>query len=498
MPNPTANSNPELSATSIAATILAIERNLVLSRDYWTVGDLHLWPLYRMELYRRMFLDPIGAAAAQKVPHLYPALQACAASSGNANAKANIWIVSDGASYVQLGELYYDRFCGPIHAALAALGQNSVIIDRASEIALTTQEPTRWWTPLTVRAKTIGGLRAKLAPDQRHDRINAELQAAAKVEGVTLPNLGKRRLDAKARAVLWLAKRLEKRLKSERVSLLFTVCFYDVAGFAYLLASKRAGTVTVDIQHGVTGPHHLAYANWNPLCSTLLPTFYWSWSEADAQVVRDWAQLDENPKHFAAVGGHPFINAWQSRAIELPESTSKEITNLLRSSEKPRVLVTLQPGLLSKGTLRPLLEALSIETHIFWWIRLHPTDLDQAQNIAQLLRELQAHNWESVLATKLPLPALLMNADAHVTHSSSTVIEAGFFGVPSIVWSRYGSDLFQSQIANGSAFSVTNGAELLARLREVILFGKDRSSSEDSRGLDTLRTLISFSHDNNC
>lgn len=60
-------------------------------------------------------------------------------------------------------------------------------------------------------------------------------------------------------------------------------------------------------------------------------------------------------------------------------------------------------------------------------------------------------NFELDMATDAPLYALLRHSDVHVTHSSSTVIEAEVFGVPSVIFSAYGAEFFPEQIAAGWA-----------------------------------------------
>jgi hypothetical protein len=59
---------------------------------------------------------------------------------------------------------------------------------------------------------------------------------------------------------------------------------------------------------------------------------------------------------------------------------------------------------------------------------------------------------------------LLNQSNVHCTHSSSAVIEAELVGVPSIVWSAYGAELFDAQIRSGIASQVADGASFLAEL----------------------------------
>jgi hypothetical protein len=69
---------------------------------------------------------------------------------------------------------------------------------------------------------------------------------------------------------------------------------------------------------------------------------------------------------------------------------------------------------------------------------------------------------ELELATDLPLYALLRHLDLHLTHSSSTVVEAELFGVPSVVISEYGAEFFSDQIASGWALTALTDRAILA------------------------------------
>jgi hypothetical protein len=140
-----------------------------------------------------------------------------------------------------------------------------------------------------------------------------------------------------------------------------------------------------------------------------------------------------------------------------------------RTGSLPVVLVTLQSGLSVTEQLGPLREVIELSGGEWsWWIRLHPAMVESPAAIRQVLMVPGA-----VVAVEepsaMPLYALLPVADVHMTHSSSTVIEAEASGLRSVITSRYGAELFGSQIANGSA-TVANGdaaACLLAMRRQT-------------------------------
>ena len=40
------------------------------------------------------------------------------------------------------------------------------------------------------------------------------------------------------------------------------VCYYDFKSLALTWASNELGIKSIDFQHGVQGPYHMAYASW--------------------------------------------------------------------------------------------------------------------------------------------------------------------------------------------------------------------------------------------
>jgi hypothetical protein len=126
-----------------------------------------------------------------------------------------------------------------------------------------------------------------------------------------------------------------------------------------------------------------------------------------------------------------------------------------RSPGIPVALVTLQWGLSDAEQFAPLADLIRhAQGRCAFWIRLHPVMLEQRAGIAARFTALGAPNVFVDEPSDLPLYALLRHADVHLTHSSSTVIEAELFGVRSVVTSRYGAEIYPRQIDSGVALLV--------------------------------------------
>jgi len=95
--------------------------------------------------------------------------------------------------------------------------------------------------------------------------------------------------------------------------------------------------------------------------------------------------------------------------------------------------------------------------------------------------------------TDLPLHALLSHTDVHLTHSSSTVIEAAQFGVRSVVTSAYGAELFTPAIDAGMAnVALDDNPRLL--VDRLVALARERASTalalDESATARTLDALL--------
>lgn len=457
-------------ATQILHRVRRIEEVINLSHPSWQQDDVHWWPLYRLELYRLLFRVLASSASSPIPPYrLGPAWRRARTPSSGVVTGA-LWLVSDGISFSRIGSHEVERFCEPLLRTCASLGLPALAIDRSSERPRDTGTPMRWWAPTTQRAKIAATLAARLRPDPRHVALVQQVNDAAAEADVELPPLDARRFDAMARAVVTLADSLRGAMRRERPRAVFVVSYYDVAGYAYLLAAAREGIDSVDLQHGVAGRYNMAYADW-PVREggwRLLPRWFWTWTEADARVVRGWAGCADTAAHRVVCGGHPFLQAWDD-GIFVPEvAMVTALQRLLDSAgTRLRVLVTLQPHLVNPTDLAPLVDVWRRRPDVTWWLRLHPMAPQDRAPLEELLREQGVRHANVDDASALPLPLLLSHAGVHATHSSSTFIEARALGLPTIVWSRYGAELAEDTVAEGSTRVALDGAAFAQALDAV-------------------------------
>jgi hypothetical protein len=460
-----------MSMTTSAAEILDTlnECETALPVDRWRVGGMRVWPLIRVQLGMDLFArahvqgEPVPRTAGS------PALafvrsQLGALANKAAWPRADALFLSDGVSFVQIESGRYERFCDPMRAHLSGDGRASVLLVPGA------QQPSEahgqvWIQPaldrIRLRNRLRRAVRRRLPEDlEGFDQLGALLRRRASASLMDVE-----RIRREAGLVLDYASHFRCILDRTRPRACFVVSYYWLLGYGLILACRRAGIPVADIQHGVQGEMHHAYARWARVPAEgyeVLPDVFWCWSEAECEVIRRWA-IPAGGAHVPVHGGNLFLEMW--RAGEPSAAGSNDALNAALTGKggwSMVVLVTLQPGLAGPALLRLLHEAARSTGSALWLVRLHPAMREARPMVKQVLGGLE--NVEIDLASDLPLYALLPRTGVHVTHSSSTVLEAGAFGINSVLLSDYGVELFAAECERGVAVRATNAAELIAAL----------------------------------
>lgn len=288
-----------------------------------------------------------------------------------------------------------------------------------------------------------------------------------------------------------------KILKAVRPSLVFIVCYYSNDGFALTLACRELGIPSIDIQHGAQGEFHHAYGRWSNVPETgfeLLPSLFWCWNESDADTIRQWSSK-VSKYHKPIVGGNLWLAEWQGNNEFVLYYDN--LINTIKESKPETVNILVTPLPDDRHGFEIIMQAMRLSDPSWrWWIRLHPMQVDKKQAMEQLLDAHEIKGYELDSATDLPLYALLRHMDIHITQFSSVVIEAESFGVPSIITTKSGEELFPQQIKTGwavAAYSfedVINSIQLQLSRRSSLKESKIAIGSSVDNGLAFLFSLI--------
>ncbi|MFD1766092.1 hypothetical protein ACFSAG_04445 [Sphingorhabdus buctiana] len=213
-------------------------------------------------------------------------------------------------------------------------------------------------------------------------------------------------------------------------SLCFITTYYGYYGMAYTSAMKSLGNVVVDIQHGLQGASHYAYANWQRDANILfdqLPNGYLVWTPNDARNIRLWAKGD----------------CVQIIAPHIPKIDRDPIGNVDgKRISCDRLVVFYSCSLLDvekqAGLLRQLAQQNLDGMHFL--IRSHPTELNEIKKLKKYLQDIGFTNFEVEISSKYPLANVIASSDVHVSICSSVAIECNEMNLPSILIRKYAYD----------------------------------------------------------
>jgi hypothetical protein len=475
----------------------------------WMVAGIPIWPLLRVRWFFGEWARQYGTAGSAArswsggriVPVLRGAADAARARRNDATANddqaasRDLIFLSDGLSFARLGEHWVERFCDPLIRAAARQGASSALWTPQHRYHVPRATPSAFVQPAIDRANLAGMVQSRLA-GREAKRLPDRARAAAllRARGLDDAALSLSRIASDGCRLLAVSTLFERRLAAVRPRLAFVVGYYSLEAMAFVHACRRLVIPVVDIQHGVQGEFHPGYAAWPALqrgrLHALVPDRFWVWSDWEGGIVDAWAA---GSGHAAIVGGNPWLDVWRGDA-DWPgarEALSAAARLRERAGGRPVVLVTLQFGLGPEEQLEPLRRLIvrASERYAFW-VRLHPVMASRRGEVRTALGAAGAFELDA--ASDLPLHALLPVCDVHLTHSSSTVIEAEQFAVPSVITSAYGGELFTPSVHARAAVVETGDAAAVDAALGRLLRERADTALPPSRTDAALAALLAY------
>jgi hypothetical protein len=423
-----------------------------------------LWPSARMDLYLAMHWAHTGSAA--PLPRSLPLRTVARAATPLSNLwksrrdLAN-WIVrprpahaiflGDGVSLDFVDHRWQDRFGEPLIAEFEKRGQPTFLMQGGELTRLPWRRPTfaanliALWGGMAAAASVL----PVELPD--HDRV---MQFLAR-NGAPTDCLSRANLSRRGRAIFATASAFERVLRIVKPTLAFLVTYYAGLGGAFLLACRRQGILSIDLQHCPQDGAHKAYG-WSGLPDngyTTLPAVFWNWTEEDAAYIRGWAGKLALPWHRSVHGGHTQLASFfdgTDAGTQVWDAKFKAV-GAGRTFDR-EILVALQPI----GGCRAQWAALAKQIDAAppnwrWWIRRHPAAGPYQDEEYRCLLSLRMPNVVIEEASSTPLPALLRHMSLVLSLASGASAEASVFGVPAYFMSDEARGPFAGLIERGRA-----------------------------------------------
>ncbi len=439
-----------------------IERNCRVSG--WRSGDVDLWPLARMDLYLDMHWAHAGAALPGRRPF------AIRAAARIATPLINVWksrrdlahwivrprpahaiFLGDGVSLDFVQDRWQDRFGEPLIAEMEGCGLRTFLMQSGELSRLPWRRPTFAANMVAVRGALNAAASTLHADLPDHEKV---LQLLAKYD-IRAPSLTRAKLERRGRVAFATASAFERILRIVKPTLAFVVTYYAGLGAAFLVACRRQGVLSIDLQHCPQDGAHKAYG-WSSVPDrgyTTLPALFWNWTRQDAAYIHGWASRLPLPWHGSVHGGHTQLASFldDTDAATMAWDLKLKAIDAGRGFER-EILVALQPI----GGCRPLWDALcerimAAPRDWRWWIRRHPASSPDQDREYRRLLGLRAPNVIIDQASSTPLPALLRHMSVLLSLASGASAEAAAFGVPAFFLSDEARGPFAGLIERGLA-----------------------------------------------
>jgi hypothetical protein len=455
--------------------------------DKWKVDGFYIWPLLRislgMQLSHEVIKEEKGCKQEETLNKISKAKKLLQnqikyaeayfkdySQNDRTDRKVNAVFLGNQVSRTILNKTWYDRLCDPLISEFNAIGMKCLQLDLFHTYRIPRYSPGVFIQPqldflaiknllIRKKANTIEINLQDFDDFNRFLRLN-QIDINFSIEKIV-------QLTHRIRLYADFFKKILLRVRPQ---ISFIVSYYSLEGMAFNLACREIGIPSVDIQHGVEGDLHCAYGRWNRIPENgyeLLPNVFWVWSEYEADAINKWCHGVER-WHRPFIGGNPWLNLWEDEDNSIYQYYNNQFNIIPKLAENGiKVLLTLQPGVPNYGFSEWLVDAINKSpADWFWLIRLHPCMINEREKVKKLLKGCSLKNVNIDESSDLPLPLILKKVDVHVTHSSSTILEAQVFGVPSVALNDIAKELYHEQVESSWLVSAYDSASLISMIKE--------------------------------
>jgi hypothetical protein len=268
--------------------------------------------------------------------------------------------------------------------------------------------------------------------------------------------------EAGIRHIAIRAAVMEEWLRRSNCRALFVDCWYNLESQAAILAARRLGIPSIDVQHGV---HGYPYLHWSDIPGggyEIMPTGYWVWGRHFARTLLTSSPGLAPPERVFVAG-----NLWLDKWCEPQEEDIRGEIEAAREICRPHarsVLITLQRGVELDALFMQMI-AEGPEDWL-WLVRPHRQRREALAQLEQRYRSSGQRRINVIDAAERPLCALLSAVDAHVTGYSTCAMEALAFGKPSALVHPNGLMLYPGPVERGAMAHTPTPGEALAFLRQ--------------------------------
>ena len=316
----------------------------------------------------------------------------------------------------------------------------------------------------------------------KKDHFSDELIALSKTYEKTYPRMSLSNISKTLAQFNSLRDYYSRTFSTSRPKLLIVVNYYSLMHQSAIYAAKERGIPVLEIQHGVQGNKHYAYAKWqefNHLSDKFFPSVYWNWNLQDTDFLNSYLKKSNNV--FARTFGHPFIYF----------STYANHKNEIRNT----ILISLQPfsDLTKYDRLR---EAMTELSHLHFELRLHPSSLNSGsfEQFASYFSSLVTRD-QIIQSSEEPLTFQLLRTKIHLTYSSSVCLEAGTYGIPNIIIDQEEAKRYEHLKGLKLLYTAETTSQITEAIKKLLNYSSDINYLEQNKeyfnnGLNYIESIL--------
>jgi hypothetical protein len=458
--------------------------------DTWILAGIHIWPVLRMQLALELnplqpthtktkitdfFLPaikkstcfPLGIAK-----HVYFKLRDYKKNANLNRSAEAVFITYPNARRFKVESCWYDVYCDPLIDMISKRGIESLVLEYGDKFNYKTPRFNKscFIQPRLTLLSYLSALNCqKYVLDSKIKSELNSLYVYLEERGLFGFTYDLSTLKMKIGYLRYVAEFFKKIFQKVRPKVVFGSNYYGIEK-AINLACRELGITSVDIQHGVQGESHRAFARWKKVPQTgyeLMPNIFLTWSSYEAETIRSWSKATTE-WHQAIVSGNLLLEKFKQNDNQLVAHYDAVVRQILAEHKaNTNILVTLSTDLGLPRLYRDLI--LCSSKDYFWWIRLHPVMSNkERKDILKIVKSFQLNNIYADSGQKFPLYAILRHMDLHITDNSSTVLECEAFGIPSILTHHSGKVNYWQQVKSGIAFYADTRNDILSYIPKVL------------------------------
>jgi hypothetical protein len=451
--------------------INAIEKRIDIASFH--IGDFNIWPIIRLHIgytadsyltkkptrnTKELFLKAIKKFL--KIPFiltLYIYNYIFDYSKNDNFSQRDLLFITYGTSRrIKLDEGYFDTYLDPFIEVAKQTGRTFLVLEtNNSKYLVPRYNKSIFITPIIDFIQLYSGFISKFKSTEKIRILLTDLNNILLELGLDL--IDSKVIENKVIFLKLLSNYFERVLLKVKPNAVFTSNFYGIE-FALIAACRNLEIPTIDVQHGSQSSIHYAYGHWENIPKNgfdLLPDIFWVWDKKYKENKICW--LNKNNRHKVIVGGNPvvFLNSFNDKALINYRISIKSILGI----RKKMILISLDSDQLSVLEFYIELMKSVQDDKIFWGFRFHPSTSEiNKQIIRNKIKPYIDYNID--LFSDIPLFLVLIETSIHLTETSSVVLDAINFNIPSVVVHEDSLIFYAEQIKNGSVTYLKNINEI--------------------------------------